>query len=264
MFVVIKKKHIVLSIITIIIIVTLFILGKAYLKSKGTLNENHHGYIAIVIDDFGNDSKGTEEMMNIGIPFTAAIMPFMSSSVKDSEKAKEKGIETIVHLPMEPEKGKSSWLGPKGITVDLKDEEIKNRVEAAFDEVNSAVGLNNHMGSKAMKDKRVVGIIMGVLKEKDKIFLDSKTTSSREAEEAAKSLGVKYYGRNIFLDNNKDIGSIEKQLDKAADLAIKEGSAIAIGHVGVEGGIVTANAIKNKVPELKKKGIEFVYLSQMP
>ncbi|WP_051986333.1 divergent polysaccharide deacetylase family protein [Clostridium amazonitimonense] len=66
------------------------------------------------------------------------------------------------------------------------------------------------------------------------------------------------------MEETFSIGSIEKQLDKAADLAIKEGSAIAIGHVGVEGGVVTANAIKNKVPELKKKGIEFVYLSQMP
>lgn len=32
--------------------------------------------IAIVIDDFGNDMRGTEEMMALTIPFTAAVMPF--------------------------------------------------------------------------------------------------------------------------------------------------------------------------------------------
>ncbi|MBU3195142.1 divergent polysaccharide deacetylase family protein [Clostridium algidicarnis] len=263
MFIVIKKKQIIVALI-IIIICIISVFGIIYLKGENTFNETYTYYVAIVIDDFGNDSKGTKEMMDIGIPFTAAIMPFMSSSVKDSQKAKEKGIETIVHLPMEPEIGKASWLGPRGITVNLEDAEINTRVEEAFKEIDGAVGLNNHMGSKAMKDERVVGIIMECLKKNNKIFLDSKTTSSNIAENIAKNLDVKYYGRNIFLDNNKDISSIEKQLDKVADLAIKEGKAIAIGHVGVEGGEVTAKAIKNKTKELERRGIEFVPLSQMP
>ncbi len=263
MFIVIKKKQIIVALI-IIIICIISIFGVIYLKGENTFNETYTYYVAIVIDDFGNDSKGTKEMMDIGIPFTAAIMPFMSSSVKDSQKAKEKGIETIVHLPMEPEIGKASWLGPRGITVNLEDGEINTRVEEAFKEIDGAVGLNNHMGSKAMKDERVVGIIMECLKKNNKIFLDSKTTSSDVAENIAKNLEVKYYGRNIFLDNNKDVSSIEKQLDKVADLAIKEGKAIAIGHVGVEGGEVTAKAIKNKTKQLKRRGIEFIPLSQIP
>lgn len=263
MFIVIKKKQIIVALI-IIIICIISIFGIIYLKGKNTFNETYTNYVAIVIDDFGNDSKGTKEMMDIGIPFTAAIMPFMSSSVNDSQKAKEKGIEILVHLPMEPEMGKASWLGPKGITVNLEDGEIKTIVEEAFNEIDGAVGLNNHMGSKAMKDERVVGVIMECLKKDNKVFLDSKTTSSNVAENIAKDMDVKYYGRNIFLDNNKDISSIEKQLDKVGDLAIKEGGAIAIGHVGFEGGEVTAKAIKNKVKDLKRRGIEFIPLSRMP
>ena len=87
--------------------------------------------LAIVIDDLGNSMKGTEEILNLPIKLTVAIMPFLSSTKKDAELAYKNGHEVIVHLPMEPKKGKKSWLGPQGIMVDLSDQEIRRRVEAA-------------------------------------------------------------------------------------------------------------------------------------
>lgn len=207
---------------------------------------------------------GTDEMLNIDIPLTAAIMPFMPSAQVDEKKALEKGKEVIIHLPMEPEVGKRSWLGPKGITTDLSDDQIKSMVEEAFQIIPSAKGMNNHMGSKAIKDERIMKNIFTILKEKDRFFLDSKTTSDATACRVASESKVKYYKRDIFLDNEKSVASIEKQLDKLTDVALKNGYAIGIGHVGVEGGKITADAIKNKMPEMKKRGIEFVFLSQIP
>lgn len=62
--------------------------------------------LAIVIDDFGNNMKGTEEMLNLPVPITVAIMPFLSTSKEDAIRAHKKGHEVIVHLPLEPKKGK--------------------------------------------------------------------------------------------------------------------------------------------------------------
>lgn len=262
MFIVITKKKL-YRILIILLCVVLAIVFMVKFKTKATFNDNIKPQIAIVIDDFGNYSNGTEEMLNLEVPITAAIMPFMPSSKIDAEKAKEKGKEVIVHYPMEPEHGKASWLGPKGITTNLTDEEVKIMLNEAFEEIDNAVGLNNHMGSKVMQDERLVKDIMEVLKEKNKFFLDSKTTANSKAEKLSKELGIKYYERAVFLDNKKDIGSIEKQLDQAIRVAIKDGSAIAIGHVGVEGGKVTAQAIKNKIPYFKEKGIEIVPISSI-
>lgn len=66
--------------------------------------------LAIVIDDFGNNMKATEEMLNLPVPITAAIMPFLSPTERDAKLANEKGHEVIVHLPMEPKKGKKAGL----------------------------------------------------------------------------------------------------------------------------------------------------------
>lgn len=126
--------------------------------------------LAIVIDDFGNNMKGTEEMLNLPVPITAAIMPFLSTTERDARMAHEKGHEVIVHLPMEPKKGKKSWLGPGAITTDLSDEEIRKRVEQAIESVPYAVGMNHHMGSKATEDERVMRIVLSVCKDIELYF----------------------------------------------------------------------------------------------
>ncbi|MEC2627533.1 divergent polysaccharide deacetylase family protein, partial [Bacillus cereus] len=37
----------------------------------------HTNKVAIVIDDFGNNMKGTNQMLSLPIPLTVAVMPFL-------------------------------------------------------------------------------------------------------------------------------------------------------------------------------------------
>lgn len=102
--------------------------------------------LAIVIDDLGNDMRGTEEMLKLPIKLTVAVMPFMPTTKEDAELAHHYGHEVILHLPMEPKRGKKSWLGPGAITTDLSDDEIRKRVEDAIQDIPPLVGVNHHMG----------------------------------------------------------------------------------------------------------------------
>ena len=71
------------------------------------------GYIALIIDDFGNAGEGRDAMLQLGIPITVAIMPFMPYSFKEADAARNAGLDVILHIPMEPIKGKKEWLGPR-------------------------------------------------------------------------------------------------------------------------------------------------------
>lgn len=249
----------------VFVLVTLLI-SVGYKKNNDAMafTGNKSSIIAVVIDDFGNSSQGTEEMLNLNIPITAAVMPFLPTSVKDAQSAHDKGHGVILHLPMEPEKGKLSWLGPRGITTNLKDEEIELRVGDAIKELKYAEGINNHTGSKAMKDERVVKAVMRVAKNYDLIFLDSKTTAGSQGKKVCQELQVPYFERDIFLDNNNNVKAIENQLDKASELALRKGYAIVIGHVGPAGGHNTVTALKNKIRSMEEKGITFVKLKDIP
>ena len=220
-------------------------------------------YLAIVIDDFGYNGEGTAEMLSLEIPLTAAIMPFSDNSSEDVEAVHKAGKEMIVHMPMESLTGKKSWVGDKGVFRSMTDEEIKASVNEALDVVKYAVGINNHMGSAIMEDKRCLSAVMEVACEKGLIFVDSKTTAKSQAEFACENKDMILISRDVFLDSTDDINVVKDRLREAGKIALRKGTALAIGHVGPEGGKITAQAIKDLAPELEKEGIEFVSVTQL-
>ncbi|WP_253735801.1 divergent polysaccharide deacetylase family protein [Paenibacillus sp. FJAT-26967] len=216
---------------------------------------------AIVIDDFGNNMKGTDSILDLPIPLTVAVMPFLSSSKSDAQDAFRKGREVIVHLPMEPMTGKKSWLGPGVISTDLSEEEIRKRVNAAIDDIPHAIGVNNHMGSKATADERVMHIVMEVLRERGLFFLDSHTNYRSIACREAKKVGVPCLENHIFLDDIHTKSKVIRQIELIGAHNKVHQPCIAIGHVGAKGDI-TAAALRDTLPRLKDT-LSFVKLSEL-
>lgn len=222
--------------------------------------------LAIIIDDFGQNSSGVKEMMEIDRHLTFAVMPFLKFSRSDAVKAHKQGYEIIVHLPMQSQdKDIASWLGPRPVKLGQTNDEIRKIVMDSLNSIPYAVGANIHMGTKASENKRVMSCVMNIAKEKKMYFVDSKTSSHSVCTSVAKSVGLRYAERNIFLEtiSNKSKEYIKKQLHLAGELALKKGSAIAIGHVGSAGGKVTAEAIKEMLPSFERKGIKLVYVSEL-
>jgi polysaccharide deacetylase 2 family uncharacterized protein YibQ len=217
-------------------------------------------YAAIVIDDFGSDMEGTEEMMNLPFTITVAVMPFLPSTKRDAEWAHRKGHQVIVHLPMEPMRGRKEWLGPGAITCDLTDEEIRKRVNAAIDNVPHAVGMNNHMGSKATVDERVMHIILEVCRERGIMFLDSHTNYRSVVAKIAKEVGVPCIENHIFLDDVRNANHISKQIKLLQRHLSEHDKCVAIGHVGTRGRM-TAGVIRQA--QTLASNIRFVGITDM-
>lgn len=225
--------------------------------------EDCEGKLAIIIDDFGQSRSGVKEIMTIDRHLTFAVMPFLEFSKTDAETAHEKGFEVIVHLSMEPNYGKPSWLGPRPILFGMNTEDVKKIVYDAFEDVPYSVGANIHMGSKASSDATIVSSILDIVKEKMYYFVDSKTASSPICKKIADKIGVLCYDRDIFIDERRSEEGIKTQLQKAIEIALKKKKAVAIGHIGPEGGIATANAIREMLPEFDAKKVKLVFISEL-
>ena len=217
--------------------------------------------IAIVIDDFGNGMKGTKQMLDLPIKITVAVMPLLPTTKQDAEAAYRKGHDVIVHLPMEPVRGKRSWLGPGAITTDLSDAEIRRRVEAAIDDVPHAIGMNNHMGSKATADTRVMRIVLQVCKERGLFFLDSRTSYRTVVPKVAAELGVPTLHNNVFLDDVYSQRHVSRQIAEVRKYLKDHETCVVIGHVGPPG-IITSGTLKNAIPTLSAEAT-FIPLSKM-
>ncbi|MBM7588084.1 polysaccharide deacetylase 2 family uncharacterized protein YibQ [Bacillus pakistanensis] len=238
------------------LVFSFFILFNAIANAQTVIPKKE---LAIVIDDLGNNMKGTNELLALDVPLTVAIMPFLSTSTQDASHAFENGHEVIVHMPMEPIKGKKSWLGPGAITTDLSDKEIRKRVEDAIKSVPYAVGMNHHMGSKATADERVMRIVLEVCKENGLYYLDSKTTGKTVIPKLAEELGVPLLENKLFFDDVYTLQHILQQAKKLSEEIDRDDQSIAIGHVGVTGTKVVS-MLKEFIPLYQQKA-ELVPLS---
>lgn len=218
--------------------------------------------VAIIIDDFGNGSLDTQNFLDLETKFTAAVMPGLEHTESDTQALKNAGKEIILHMPMEPHKGKKSWLGPNALTSDLSNIQAEKNILDSLTQLKFAVGINNHMGSKIMENERILDILFKISGEKNLIVVDSKTTPKSKAKELAQKYNVKLYERDMFIDS-KDINKVRQNLKKTIKIAMDKEFAIAIGHVGPAGGKITARAIKEITDQYKNKPINFVTLTQL-
>lgn len=217
---------------------------------------------AIIIDDFGGGTGGVRDFLEGKIPITAAVMPFTPNSREHAEWAHKNGFEVMVHLPMEPKRGKRSWLGPNPITVDLSQEEVRRRVEEAIKNVPYAVGLNNHMGSLAVENEMIVRTIVEVAKQKNLFIIDSATSPGSKFPQIAKELGVPLLKRDVFLDDISSSSYVRKQMIRLAKVTEIQGRGIAIGHVGVTGKVCSVGVF-NSIEEFNRRNIKIVPVSQL-
>jgi len=143
------------------------------------------------------------------------------------------------------------------LTTSMTSNEIESRVEEVISEFPEAVGMNNHQGSKATSDKRIMNILSNVLKRHGKYFIDSRTTSETVAEITMRFRGVHTIRRHVFLDNENKQNKIREQLYKLVDKAESIGLAVGIGHARIN----TLEVLKQEIPKLKEYGFKFQFAS---
>lgn len=216
--------------------------------------------VAIVIDDWGYNWRHIDLLKEIKVPVTISILPNLRYSTEIAEIARSLGQEVILHLPLEPElEERKIGLEEYTITSDMSEEEIVKNFELALSSVPYALGVSNHMGSRATKDSRLMSIIFAEIKKRDMFFLDNLVTEKSICRQLAREMQVKFISRDFFLDNLDDIEYIKEQFKKLTEFAQEFGHAVGDGHAKP----ATLKAFKEAIPMMQEKGIEFVFLSNL-
>ncbi|MBI3709977.1 MAG: divergent polysaccharide deacetylase family protein [Proteobacteria bacterium] len=184
--------------------------------------------IAIVIDDLGLDPRRGARAVSLAAPLTLAYLPYGRDLTRQIEAAARGGHEILLHMPMEPLG--SDDPGPDALSLGLPTTEIERRLQDAFARVPSAVGLNNHMGSKFTRDAAAMQAVFGYLHGRELMFLDSLTTGDSVGARLAVRNDVRHAVRDVFLDNVPRAAAIAARLSEVEDIARQHGQAVAIGH----------------------------------
>jgi polysaccharide deacetylase 2 family uncharacterized protein YibQ len=215
--------------------------------------------LAIVIDDFGYSKNGIiAEFLALDIPITCSVIPALPHSAALVTRARAAGKEVMLHLPMEPEEKWAYDVAP--VTTGMGAPEIEAMVVAYLAGMEGVTGVNNHMGSQATRDERVMRAVLSVLKKRDLFFLDSLTSPQSIAYTAARELGVKAARNDLFIDDDtQEREIVEERLNRLIERARRHGSAVGIGHPHRW----TLDALAHMESSLKRSGVRLVFVSEL-
>ena len=213
--------------------------------------------LALIVDDCGQWIATERGFVALGIPLTLSVLPDVPYTSIIATEASDAGKGVMLHLPMETLSGLNP--GPGKVTTEMSDAQIVAQVQSDLAEVPLARGVNNHEGSKASADPRVMRAVIGVLAEHKFFFIDSKTNAASVGEDTARQMGVPTAARDVFLDNRADVAYTQAQLSQAAAIAQRTGSAIAIGHPHP----TTLAAVRTMIPRLQALGVQFVLVQDL-
>jgi len=214
--------------------------------------------LAIILDDMGYDRSAADAAFALQFPITLSVIPHLPHSAEVAEEAYRRGDQVLLHLPMEAEAGETK-AEPIELRVGMKADQVERDLDSMLETVPHAAGVNNHQGSRATADAKLMGELMPALRRRGLFFVDSRTTAATVAYDAAERAGVRSASRKVFLDDTANRAAILSQIDLAARDATRDGFAIAIGHPHP----ATIAALVEAVPRLEASGVRLVFVSQV-
>ncbi|MBN1165147.1 MAG: divergent polysaccharide deacetylase family protein, partial [Candidatus Krumholzibacteriota bacterium] len=214
--------------------------------------------MAILVDDFGSfNNRLVKDFLALEASLTISVIPGLKYSGKICRQARDAGKEILCHLPMEPEGGGKEVGDIPLVRVAMKDKTIEDIVNKALRSTPGVVGMNNHQGSLATTDRRVMEAVLRVCRKRKLFFVDSKTTPRSVVVETALSLGVPSVGNDLFLDNRGE--DTRENMKKLLSIAVRRGRVTGIMHVKQD----SLEHLRWLIREAREQGVTLITISEM-
>ena len=204
--------------------------------------------VAIIIDDLGYDRKIAEKFLELDVALTFSILPFSPHQKKIARMAQEKGVEVMLHLPMEPMEYPAVDPGQGTLLAGMDPDHLIAQLEKNLDTLSEIKGVNNHMGSRLTAESSQLYQIFSILKKRGLFFVDSRTTADSLCRPTARMFKVPFAQRDVFLDHHQQPEFIRKQIKELIEIAQSHGEAVGIAHPYSS----TYKMLKEMLPELKE------------
>ena len=210
--------------------------------------------IALIFDDLGESLSDLREIYSLDIPLTISVIPNLKFSKNIAHIASRCGFSVFIHLPLEPSESTSYKTNKyQFISASLSNREIRLILKQYLNSLRIAIGVNNHMGSKATQDEALMDVVLDEIKKKSLIFVDSRTSLESVAYNQAHKKNLVCGYSEGFLDSVDSLEHMSKKMDELIAKANSLGKIIIIAHPR-EG---TLKFLKKELPVLQKK-VEFI------
>ncbi|PLX68009.1 MAG: hypothetical protein C0603_07820 [Denitrovibrio sp.] len=236
-------------------------------KQKAVANE-FKAKLAVVIDDCGYNIPLAKQLAAIEYPVTFAVIPYTPYGKETAKLAKKSGKTVFIHFPMQPKSYPKFDPGKGALLLNMPETIIAAITKSNFRYFPVKLdGANNHTGSAFTESSEKMHQALRQIKKYTPAFLDSYTSGQSVAYETCQKEGMKCAVNNVFIDNeepglvtiNDKKNHVHDQLIKGARKALKNGSAIAIGHLKKG----TVYAMNSSLADIERMGVQIVPVTSL-
>lgn len=185
--------------------------------------------IAIIMTRMGVSKMLTEAAAKILPPEVSfSFSPDAPDINKQVALAQHSGHEIFLDIPMEPSGYPENDPGPTTLLTSLNAVDNLNRLESMLGKTVGYAGVVGVRGSQFTTDEEALTPVLGVLKERGLMYVDSAATSRTIALELAGSIQLPRAVANWRIDDSPDLEEIRQRLSALERTARRTGFALGL------------------------------------
>lgn len=204
--------------------------------------------VAIVIGGLGLNSRITDRAIDqLPSEVTLSFVPTANNLQGWINKARSRGHEVLIEVPMEPIDYPDNDPGPQTLMANASADENQKRLEYSLSRATGYFAVTNYLGGR-FATSAGVGNFMHTLKMRGVGFISDGTTNMANN---AQSNGLRAANADRIIDQRPASEDISAQLSALESIAKQRGSALGFGV----GYAVTIDQVANFIQQARSKGI---------
>ena len=206
--------------------------------------------ISIVIGGLGLSQKATTAAIDQLPPeVTLAFAPYGKNLQTSINRARNRGHEVLLELPMEPFDYPANDPGPYTLLTNNDAVQNTQRLEWLLAQFNGYVGVTNYLGAKFTASPEALLPVLRELDERGLLMLDDGTSNRSQVASLSRRMNVPYGTAARTIDLRVSRAAIDDALLDLENVTRRDGSAIGMGYaypVTIDRIILWANTLQQK------------------
>jgi hypothetical protein len=186
--------------------------------------------IAVVIGGLGFNARATTQAIDeLPAEVTLSFMPYASNLQSWINRARARGHEVMLELPMEPFDPEADDTGPQTLLASASSQQNISRLEQLLSRGAGYFGVTNYQGARFATSSQASQPVVQALRRRGLTFISSgigqRTALSVEAQRG----GLANTAADRIIDTRREASAIDDQLLNLEALALQNQSAIGAG-----------------------------------
>jgi polysaccharide deacetylase 2 family uncharacterized protein YibQ len=227
----------------------------AEIANKTAEIANKPARVALLLRGVGrNDQDNADAIGSLPPAISLGFWPYGTEGGRLASRARERGHEVIVQLPLEPADYPARNVGPNTLMTWLPPEQNAQRLQEVLKRFEGHSGVTNLMGGKMLHEKAPLKPVLEDLKARGLIYVGESTGNHATVRELAREINLRFGAADVLIDAQPGAEAIDKSLSRLVAIARQRGSAIGIGSATA----VTVQQVHEWTDTLAAQGITLV------